>query len=281
MGFLKELRKSNFTGQYVPHLPGQPFLEVSDLTVRYEDVPALDSVSFQIHAGERIAVVGPNGAGKSTLFKVIAGILPPTSGRVQIAGYGPGGHICIAYVPQRSTVDWKFPVTVQDVVMMGRTSKLGLFRRPSDKDREIVRRCLDDVRMLDLAGRQISELSGGQQQRMFIARALAQEAELMLMDEPLNGLDVQSQAVIFDLLDDLRQRKITVMIATHDLDQAAERYDQVMLLNRHLVGFGRAEEIFSPANLLSVFGGNLRLVEDDQKQVIALASSCCDEGEPG
>lgn len=278
MGFLKELRKSSFTGQYAPHQPGQPFLEVSDLTVRYNDVPALDSVSFQVQAGERIAVVGPNGAGKSTLFVVIAGILPPTSGRVQIAGYGPGGHICIAYVPQRSTVDWSFPVTVQDVVMMGRTSKLGLLRWPSDKDREIVRRCLEDVRMLDLSGRQISELSGGQQQRMFIARALAQEAELMLMDEPLNGLDVQSQAVIFDLLDELRRRKITVMIATHDLDQAAERYDQVMLLNHHLVGFGPAEEIFSPANLLSVFGGNLRLIEGDQK-VIALASSCCDEGE--
>lgn len=278
MAFLKELHKPTFTGEYPPHETNRPILEVEDLTVRYDGYKALDGISFHLHAGERVAVVGPNGAGKSTLFKVIAGVLQPASGKVRIAGFGPGGHICIAYLPQRSAVDWSFPVTVEDVVMMGRTGRLGLLRRPGREDREIVRKCLEDVGMLSLAGRQISELSGGQQQRMFIARALAQEAELILMDEPLNGLDVQSQEVIFGLLDELRQRQVTVMVATHDLEQASERFDSILLLNKALVGFGPAGQVFTPQRLVSAFGGHLRLVQDDNL-FLALGGSCCDEGE--
>jgi manganese/iron transport system ATP-binding protein len=186
-----------------------------------------------------LAVVGPNGAGKSTLFKLIAGVLPSSSGQVTVYGSQPGGHICIAYVPQRSQVDWSFPVSVADVVMMGRVGKLGLFRRPGRKDWDYVHESLAVVGMGDLAGRQIGELSGGQQQRVFIARALAQEAELMLMDEPLTGLDVPSQQDIFEVLAALRARGVTVMIATHDLNLAAERFDRVMLLNRRLLGLGR------------------------------------------
>ncbi len=157
-------------------------LDVSHLSAGYDGRLALDDVTFHLHTGERVAVIGPNGAGKSTLFKVIAGILAPLSGQVNIAGDQPSGHICIAYVPQRSQVDWSFPVSVADVVMMGRVGKLGPLRWPKTQDWNIVRRSLAVVGMADLSQRQISELSGGQQQRMFIARALAQEAHLVLMD---------------------------------------------------------------------------------------------------
>ncbi|MFX1355438.1 MAG: metal ABC transporter ATP-binding protein, partial [Promethearchaeota archaeon] len=177
--------KMSFFSRPATHDAGAPILEASHLTMRYNGRAVLEDISFHLVSGEQVAVVGPNGAGKSTLFRVIAGVLHPTAGEVRIAGHCPGGHICIAYVPQRSQVDWAFPVTVADVVMMGRAGKVGLLRHPSRKDWEYVRQCLDVVGMADLVDRQIGELSGGQQQRMFIARALAQEAELVLMDEPL------------------------------------------------------------------------------------------------
>jgi ABC-type Mn2+/Zn2+ transport system ATPase subunit len=265
-------------GHREPHLADQPILAVSDVTLRYNGKAALDRVSFELITGEQVAVVGPNGAGKSTLFKIIAGVLPPTAGQVQVYGYGPGGHICIAYVPQRSQVDWSFPVNVADVVMMGRVGKLGLFRRPGKRDWDYVHQCLQVVAMDDLAGRQIGELSGGQQQRVFIARALAQEAELMLMDEPLTGLDVNSQEDIFAILAELRQRRVTVLIATHDLNLAAERFDRVMLLNHQLLGLGRPNEIFTPEKLLAAYGGQMRLIETNQG-VLALSDTCCDGDE--
>jgi manganese/iron transport system ATP-binding protein len=238
----------------------------------------LDNVSFQLHHGERVAVVGPNGAGKSTLFKAIAGVLKPISGEIKVYGHGPGGHICIAYLSQRSQVDWSFPVTVSDVVMMGRIGKLGLLRWPKHRDWEIVRQALVDVGLEELANRQIGELSGGQQQRMFIARALAQEAELMLMDEPLTGLDIGSQESIFTFLDDLQSRGVTVMVATHDLDLAARRFDRVMLLNQRMLGFGVPEQVFTPEQLMSAYGGHIHLVETDD-QLLVVADTCCDEGE--
>jgi manganese/iron transport system ATP-binding protein len=278
MAILKELRQTTNPHGRAVHRQDKPILEVDSLSVRYESGMALDQVSFHLHRGERVAVVGPNGAGKSTLFKVIAGVLEPSSGRASIAGEGPGGHICIAYVPQRSQVDWSFPVTVSDVVMMGRTSKVGLLRWPKRKDRELVRQALADVGMEAFSRRQISELSGGQQQRMFIARALAQEAELMLMDEPLNGVDVQSQEVIFGILDELRRRSVTILVATHDLDQAADRFDRVLLLNHRLLGFGAPQEVFTTERLLAAYGGHLKLVQGDG-QLVALGDTCCDEGE--
>jgi manganese/iron transport system ATP-binding protein len=262
-------------GHREPHLPDQPILSLAGVTLRYNGKAALDDVTFELITGEQVAVVGPNGAGKSTLFKIIAGVLPPTAGQVQVYGYGPGGHICIAYVPQRSQVDWSFPVNVADVVMMGRVGKMGLFRRPGKRDWDYVHQCLKVVAMDDLAGRQIGELSGGQQQRVFIARALAQEAELMLMDEPLTGLDVKSQEDIFAILAELRQRRVTVLIATHDLNLAAERFDRVMLLNHQLLGLGRPDEIFTPEKLLAAYGGQMRLIETNQG-VLALSDTCCD-----
>ncbi|MBN1484124.1 MAG: metal ABC transporter ATP-binding protein [Chloroflexia bacterium] len=261
----------------VVHREDVPLLELRDVSVRYDSRLALEGISFQLEVGERLAVVGPNGAGKSTLFKVIAGVLDPGSGAVTVAGHCPGGHICIAYVPQRSNVDWSFPVTVADVVMMGRFGQLGLLRRPGTRDRELVRQCLGVVRMVDLADRQISELSGGQQQRMFIARSLAQEAELMLMDEPLAGLDVPAQEEIFNVLDELRRRRVTVMVATHDLNMAAERFDRVMLLNGRLIGLGRPEEVFTPDHLQEAYGGQLRLVQTEEGLMV-LSDTCCGGG---
>jgi len=268
-------RPAVLTGHLEPHQPDQPILALSAVSARYNGQYALEDLSFELIAGEQVAVVGPNGAGKSTLFRVIAGVLPASSGQVTVYGSQPGGHICIAYVPQRSQVDWRFPVSVADVVMMGRVGKLGLFRRPGRKDWDLVHQSLQVVGMDDLARRQIGELSGGQQQRVFIARALAQEAALMLMDEPLTGLDVPSQQDIFEVLAALRARRVTVMIATHDLNLAAERFDRVMLLNRRLVGLGRPAEVFAPDKLLAAYGGAIRLLETDTG-VVALSDTCCD-----
>ena len=243
---------------HIDHLENQPILDVSRLSVRYNGHLALEDVTFHLHAGERVAVVGPNGAGKSTLFKVVAGVLPPNAGEVKIYGSTPRGHVCIAYIPQRSLVDWNFPVNVADVVMMGRIAKLGPLGWPKKRDWELVHESLRIVELDNLAKRQIGELSGGQQQRMFIARALAQEAELMLMDEPLSGLDAPSQESILSLLDKLQRQNVTVMVATHDLEQAAEYFDRIMLLNHRLIGFGTPDEVLQTEKLIQAYGGRLQ-----------------------
>ncbi len=280
MSVIKEFRKTSrfFRRHYHTHQEGAPILRATGLTVRYESGFALDDVSFELGVGDRVAVVGPNGAGKSTLFKLIAGVLNPNQGEVHVYGHEPGGHICIAYVPQRSQVDWTFPVNVADVVMMGRVGQMGLFRHRTARDWELVHQALELVNLAPLARRQISQLSGGQQQRMFIARALAQQAELMLMDEPLAGLDVTSQEDIFAILDTLRQRNVTVMVALHDLQMAAERFGRVMLLNRRIFGFGSPEDVLQPQNLIQAYGGRLHLVPSDDG-LLALGDTCCDEGE--
>jgi manganese/iron transport system ATP-binding protein len=260
----------------IDHQPNQPLLDVQHASVRYNGRIALEDVTFQLHESERAAVVGPNGAGKSTLFKVIAGVLPPTSGEVRISGSGPGKHVCIAYIPQRSQVDWTFPVNVADVVMMGRSAKLGLLNWPHKKDWEYVHHALETVELSNLASRQISQLSGGQQQRMFIARALAQEAELMLMDEPLTGLDTPAQEGLLDLLDTLRDQRVTVMVATHDLEQASRHFDRILLLNHRIVAFGHPEDVLQTENLISAYGGRLRSSNGEN---ILTVDDCYDEGE--
>lgn len=279
---MQQLHVSKHSHLNFVHEPGEAILSVRNLTVRYpgSTLPALEDVSFELESGERVAVVGPNGAGKSTLFKVIAGVLERTEGEVTVFGHGPDEHICIAYVPQRNQVDWSFPVNVSDVVMMGRVGKLGLFSRPKAEDRHYVHQCLETVRMDHLAGRQIRELSGGQQQRMFIARALAQEAELMLMDEPLTGLDLPAQDIIYSVLDELQARGVTVMVATHDLHEAAERYDRVMLLNHRMIGFGTPADVLSADRLSSAYGGHLQLIET-KDGLMALGDTCCGGGTDG
>ncbi len=217
---------------------------------------ALEDISFRVDSGQLVAVIGPNGAGKSTLFKLIVGTIKPSAGTVQVFGQGPVDHICIAYVPQRNQIDWSFPVTVQDVVMMGRVAQVGLFRWPRQRDRQIVHDSLERVNAAHLSRKQIGELSGGQQQRVFIARALAQEAELLLMDEPFSGLDAPSRSAIFHILDALRADSVTVMMATHDLDLAAERFDQIMLLNRHIIAYGSPPTVLQAENLLRAYSGH-------------------------
>src|SRR5262245_50845313 len=225
------------------HQTNQPILDVQNLSVRYNGYVALEGISFHSHGGERVAIVGANGAGKSTLFKVVSGVMSPTSGEVNIFGSKPRGHVCIAYIPQRSQVDWNFPVSVADVVMMGRSAKLGPLNWPHKRDWDFVHHALDTVELSDLTSRQIGQLSGGQQQRMFIARALAQEAELMLMDEPLTGLDAPAQEGILNLLDRLKRENVTVMVATHDLEQAANHFDRIMLLNHKMIAFGEPKRV--------------------------------------
>ncbi len=255
------------------HDTGRPVLEVRDLTVDLDGVTALEDVSFSLSRGDGVAVVGPNGAGKSTLFRAIAGVLDRYRGRITVFGSEPGGHICIAYVPQSNHVDWAFPVSVFDAVMMGRTRRIGWVRRPSRSDRALVYQCLEMVNMEDLAGRQIGELSGGQKQRAFLARALAQEAEIILMDEPLTGLDIRSQQDIFAILASLTARGVTLMVSTHDLEVAAARFARIMLLNRRLLALGGREEVLTPAHLLATFGGRVRLDGGGEATVI---DSCCD-----
>jgi ABC-type Mn2+/Zn2+ transport system ATPase subunit len=260
------------------HEHDQPILDVRKLSVRYDGRMALEQISFHLHAGERVAVVGPNGAGKSTLFKAIAGVLGPTTGEVNVYGSRPRGHVCIAYIPQRSQVDWHFPVSVADVVMMGRSAKLRPLAWPNRQDWIQVRQALATVELDDLAGRQIGQLSGGQQQRMFIARALAQEAELMLMDEPLAGLDTPAQEGLLSLLRRLQEKAVTVMLATHDLQQAAQYFDRILLLNRQIVAFGPADQVLKPELLMQAYGGRLRLMEGEGG-LLALDDTCCLDSE--
>ncbi len=223
---------------------------------------ALEDISLKVGAGDRVAVVGPNGAGKSTLLGLVVGTVKPSTGQVNVYGHGPTGHTCIAYVPQRSRIDWTFPVTVKDVVMMGRVAQIGMFRWPGRRDHAIVRACLEKVNALHLMQEQIGELSGGQQQRIFIARALAQEAELLLMDEPLTGLDAPSRDAIFEILDRLQSEGVTVLVATHDLKMAAARFDQIMLLNRRIVAYGSPATVLNPENLLTAYGGGEMVVSE-------------------
>lgn len=249
-------------------------LETHGVSVRYDQHDALSDVSIEIRRGERMAVVGPNGAGKSTLFKVLVGMLRPTSGSTA-SHAAMGGEVGVAYVPQRSQIDWRFPVSVADVVMMGRTGKVGLFRRPGTRDRAIVHRSLEAVGMTTFASRQIGELSGGQQQRVFVARALAQEAELMLLDEPLTGLDFASQEDFFQLLSQLQQQGVTIVVSTHDLSQAAAHFDRVLLLNRTVIGLGPASEVLTVNKLHQAYGGHARIIQAGD-EFIMLGDSHCD-----
>jgi ABC-type Mn2+/Zn2+ transport system ATPase subunit len=247
-------------------------LEVDDLTVSYNGKHALEGVCFSVQAGERVAIVGPNGAGKSTLFKAMVGLLPPSRGRTETNGAEFG------YVTQRSTVDWAFPVTVHDVVMMGRIGKMGWLRWQRPVDREIVRQCLEQVAMLEYANRQIGELSGGQQQRVFIARALAQEATILLMDEPFTGVDAPSQETILTILERLNQQGVTVLVSTHDLNLAVERFDRLALLNRRLLAYGRPQEAITPRTLAAAYGGQALWRGEDYAMVLG-DIDCCGEGE--
>lgn len=236
-------------------------LELEHVSAGYDGTLILQDVSFTVPHGGQLAVVGPNGAGKSTLFKVLVGLLPVRSGQVRIHGKPLGLHQdCVAYVPQREEVDWRFPVTVTDVVMMGRYGKQGWFRRATHYDKEIVMHSLKQMGLQDFAKRGIDELSGGQQQRVFLARALAQEPHILLMDEPFTGVDIATQEATLALLEQLRQEHVTVMVSTHDLNMAAERFETVLLVNHRLIAIGLPEEVFRPENLRAAFSGQVMFI---------------------
>lgn len=254
-------------------------LQLEGVSVGYDGRVVLEDVTLSVGGGERVAVVGPNGAGKSTLFKAIVGLLPVLEGKVEVFGCVPGqDHVPISYVSQRSEVDFSFPVTVADVVMMGRIAHIGWLRWPSQRDREIVTQSLARVGMSEYASRQIGELSAGQQQRVFIARALAQEATLLLMDEPFAGVDTASEQTILDLLDELQSQCVTVLLATHDLNLAAGRFDRLLLLNRRVIAYGPPQEIFCPEVLQRAYGGQLTIWEHETG-LLMLGDTHCSMGE--
>ncbi len=238
-----------------------PVLEVHDLTVSYDQSPVLWNVDLTLPSGKLIGILGPNGAGKSTLIKSIMGLVKPTSGYVKIFDKTlEEVRNKISYVPQRESVDWNFPASVLDVVMMGTYGKLGLFRRPGKKEKEIAQRSLDQVGMTSFVNRQISELSGGQQQRVFIARALAQEADLYLMDEPFAGVDMATETAIFQLLQEMTSSGKTTLVVHHDIHSAMNYFDWIIMLNLHLVGSGPTDQVMTEELLRKTYGGKLNLL---------------------
>jgi manganese/zinc/iron transport system ATP- binding protein len=236
----------------------QTAIDVTDLTVAYRDRPVLWDIDFSVPAGVLLAIVGPNGAGKTTLIKSILGLIKPAAGRVLIYGkpYREQRHL-VGYVPQRGSVDWDFPTSVLDVVMMGRYGALGWFRRPGKRERALALEALDKVKMGDFADRQISQLSGGQQQRVFLARALVQDAEIYFMDEPFQGVDAITERAIVDLLRDLRARGKTVVVVHHDLTTVTDYFDWVTLLNVRRVAHGPVAQVFNEHNLGLAYGGKV------------------------
>jgi manganese/iron transport system ATP-binding protein len=231
---------------------------MSDVSAGYGDRVALEGVDLAIEAGTLLAVVGPNGAGKSTLLKLMAGLLRPWTGRVEVLGHPPGQQAKrVAYVPQAELVDWGFPVTVGDVVMMGRYPRLGPLRRPGSPDRRAARDALERVKMAQHEGTQIGQLSGGQRRRVFLARALAAEPDLFLLDEPVTGVDATTQEDLMDLLEGEARRGKTVVATTHDLACAAQRFQRVLAINRSVIAHGPSSLVLDPQVLARVYGGHI------------------------
>ncbi len=238
-----------------------PPLEVHDLTVAYHKKPVLYGVDLAVPEGKLIGILGPNGAGKSTLIKAVMGVIPTAGGWIKIFGKEGKKNINrVGYVPQRESVDWDFPVTALDVVLMGCYGRLGFFRRPGTAEYTFARECLDRVQLLPLADRQIANLSGGQQQRVFLARALAQNADLYLMDEPFAGVDAATERSIIAILKELRNQGKTILVVHHDLPSAREYFDMLILLNMRLVAFGPTDEVFTQELLQKTYGGRLTIL---------------------
>ncbi|MEM8529558.1 MAG: metal ABC transporter ATP-binding protein [Chloroflexota bacterium] len=237
-------------------------VEVTDLTVAYQDKPVLWDVDVSVPTGVLMAIVGPNGAGKTTLIKAIMGLVRPAAGQVLVYGRSfAEQRRLVGYVPQRGSVDWDFPTSVLDVVMMGRYGSLGWFRRPGKRERLLAIEALEKVNMLEFADRQISQLSGGQQQRVFLARALVQDAQVYFMDEPFQGVDATTERAIVSLLQDLRASGKTVVVVHHDLQTVAEYFDWVTLLNVRLIASGPVSEAYTEQNLRSAYGGRVAFIE--------------------
>ena len=232
----------------------EPGITVEDVSVVRGGHQALTDVTFEVGPGTLMGVLGPNGAGKSTLFDAIAGVLPVSRGTVTLWGAATNRG-ALAYVPQRDSINWVFPASVQDVVTMG-CCHMGICRRPGKRDRELVKICLGRVGLWDQRSKLMTELSGGQRQRVFIARALAQEASVILLDEAFSGVDVGGQEEIVQVLQSLRDEGRVVLLATHDLTDLAERFDQILCINHHVCACGPPEQAFTPEVLKELYGSH-------------------------
>ena len=234
-----------------------PAIDVQGVYVQIGAYQILHDVSFTIGHGLTVALVGPNGAGKSTLFKAILGLMPISEGEIFIHGSKFSDVVGeLAYVPQNEQVNWSFPLTSLDVVMLGRVRKIGWFRRPSRHDKEVVKYCLERVGLYGRRDSLVTELSGGQRQRLFVARALAQEAHTLLLDEAFSGVDFASQDGLMEMLNSLRDEGKTIFISTHDLNNLSERFDLVCCLNRHVCAFGTPQTAFTPEVLQELYGSH-------------------------
>jgi ABC-type Mn2+/Zn2+ transport system ATPase subunit len=259
------------SAQTKPHAApaSETVLDVRHLTVAYNHEPAIEDVSFSVAARERVAIIGPNGAGKSTLIKAIMGLLQPRAGQIIVNPHRLG------YVAQHEGVNWDFPVTVADVVMMGRTRHIGRRLWPGRDQWQAVDAALERVGLLDLRNRQIGELSGGQRRRVFIARALAQEADTLVLDEPFSGVDASAQAGLLDVLDSLHCGGMTIMLCTHDLGLAFRWFDKVMALNCHLIAYGTPQQVYQPEILSQLYGSKLTTFAADHEQVLFVDDHHC------
>ncbi|AFY54787.1 ATPase component of Mn/Zn ABC-type transporter [Rivularia sp. PCC 7116] len=241
-------------------------LEVEHLDVDYRGVVAVEDVSFCVSPGQMVGVIGPNGAGKSTLVKAILGLIPVSDGTIKFCNCPIHKQLrSIAYVPQRTQVDWDYPITVQNVVMMARTVSTGWFRKPSRKSKEIVKSALHRVGMWEFRSRQIGELSGGQQQRVFLARALAQQADLLFFDEPFVGIDKSTEDIMFNIFNELRRDGKILILITHDLGETLAQCDFLLLLNKHIIADGSMKEVVTTENLQRAYGNNILFLNRQEK----------------
>ncbi len=248
-----------------PAIADTPSLQVEGVSYTYPNLqhPVLDNISITIHPTERVALVGPNGAGKSTLIKLIAGLEKLQTGSIEV--YGNPADACkhrITLVPQRSEIDWRFPVTVRDVVMMGRYAHLGWVKRPKREDYEIVAYALERLEITNLADRQVGDLSGGQQQRVMLARAIAHDADLFLLDEPLNHVDIATQELIFHLLEEMCDEGRTAIVSTHDLGLLPQHFCRAIFLDHHVIADGEVEEVLTAENIARAYGFEFHGGED-------------------
>lgn len=238
-------------------------LYVKDLYVSYHGNEALNDISFSLESGQLVGIIGPNGAGKSTLLKALLNLIPKDKGEIEILD-SPLKDIrkSIAYVPQRNQIDWDFPITVLDTVLLGTYPKLGMLKKPRKREKKWARLCLERVGMEEYVNRQIGELSGGQQQRVFLARALVQEADIFFLDEPFVGIDLSSEETIIKILKELRTSGKTILVVHHDLSKVNQYFDQLVLLNKELITYGNIDRVLSPDILAKGYSNQLTSFED-------------------
>lgn len=241
-------------------------LEVQNLSVKYREVTALSDISFSIPSGSLVGLIGANGAGKSTLLKAMLDLIPAQKGQV-FYHQRPlkQQRQKVAYLPQRSQIDWDYPVTVWNVVMMARTLQTGWFGKTSRQSKQIVQEVLERVELYELRDRPIKQLSGGQQQRVFLARALAQQADVLLLDEPLTAVDKKTEALMWNIYNQLKQEGKTLLISCHEWGDTLDRYDQLLLLNRQLISMGTPRQVMTTANIQNAYGGSVEQINSSDR----------------